>query len=170
MSKKPLLLIALVALLLSIGNTCWMVLQYRDNGRTVVIDVIRVFNEFNLKKDLENRVAVKLNDYSNQIDSLKGVYAGLLKNGAPKETAVTVLAQLDTLQYKTQHAYEISNKNINEQVWKRLNTLITAYGKQHHYRLVIGANGMGTVLYNEPSIDKTEELIGFINKQYETGH
>ena len=156
--------------LITIGNTAAIVFCYKQSKRTVVIDVIKVFNEFKLKKDLESRVAVKLNDFSAGIDSLKAVYSALEKNKAGSETLHAVAANIDTLQSRAQRAYVISDKNINEQVWVRLNTLLNEYGAKNDYQLVIGANGMGTVLYNEKDIDKTEELIKFVNERYELGH
>lgn len=66
-------------------------------------------------------------------------------------------------------AYEASNSTINEKVWKRLNPLIDDFGKKNNIRIMIGANGMGTVLYNDNSVSMTNELIEFINKNYKTG-
>lgn len=170
MQTKRLGLIIGIVLLLTLVNTGWLAYQYMDAQQTVVIDIVKVFNEFNLKKDLEKRVEHRLNEYTNGIDSLKGVYTALVNNHAEASALSGISTAIDTMQLRTQRAYEIGNKNINEQVWVRLNSLLTEYGDEHHYRLIIGANGMGTVLYNRKGLDKTEELIKFINSKYELGH
>ena len=56
-------------------------------------------------------------------------------------------------------------KNINEQVRDRLNPLIKDFAVKNNYRIVVGANGMGTVLYNADVVDITDKLIGI--HQYE---
>jgi outer membrane protein len=86
-------------------------------------------------------------------------------------------AELEQL-YKTfcqakatfEQEYQESNQSINEQVWKRLNPLIDEYGKAKGFRLIIGANGMGSVLYNDEYYDQTKELTDFVNKKYEEGN
>lgn len=137
--------------------------------RVVVVDVIRVFNEFKLKKDLEKRVETPLSALSGQIDSMKALFENAQQRN--DEKAVQSYGQdLYRLQQQAQGAYELSNKNINDQVWKRLNPLIDEFGKEHKYRVIIGANGMGSVLYNDKAIDETDDLIKFVNSKYEKGN
>ena len=168
--RKTLIIVLATILLLTIANTAGLVYCYRQTKNTVVIDVIKVFNEFKMKKDLESRVAVKLNDYSASIDSMQAVFTNMKQANADPEKIRQTGELVDTLRSRAQRAYVTSDKAINEQVWMRLNALLTEYGDQYGYTLVIGANGMGTVLYNQKEIDKTEELIRFINKKYELGH
>lgn len=170
MGKKTITIAVIAGLLLTIVNSALIFMDHSRNKKTVVIDVIRVFNEFKLKKDLEDRVAVKLTGFSDQIDSLKAIYTGMYGKNANDPQLRFLAADIDTLQSQAQQAYVISDKTINEQVWVRLNTLINEFGEQHDYVLMIGANGMGTVLYNQKQLDKTEELIKFINTKYESGH
>ena len=168
--KKILIVVLAAALLLTIANTIGLVYCYRQTKGTVVIDVIKLFNEFRMKKDLENRVAVKLNDYAAGIDSMQAVYTAMNKSHADPDLIRQTGERVDTMRSRAQRAYVTSDKAINEQVWMRLNSLLTEYGEKYGYTLVIGANGMGTVLYNQKSIDKTEELIKFVNQKYEMGH
>lgn len=39
--------------------------------------------------------------------------------------------------------------------------------KKRHLHLIIGANGMGSVLYNDDYYDMTNDLINYANKEYE---
>lgn len=137
--------------------------------KIVTVDVIKLFNEFKMKKDLEAKVDVQLQLYSVKIDSL----SGMLKNAATnndKNTYDLINKDLYQLQGEAQKAYEVSNKNINQQVWKRLNEMISEYGKVKGYRIIVGANGMGSVIYNDNSVDKTIDLINFVNGKYENGN
>ena len=136
--------------------------------KIVVIDVIKVCNEFKLKKELEKTVEVKMEELASTNDSLKALLE-MARQKNDKDRYDKVAEELYVLQNAAEEAVNISNRNINEQVWKRLNPLIDEYGKLNGFRLVIGANGMGTVLYNIDAIDKTNEVIKFINESYEKG-
>jgi Skp family chaperone for outer membrane proteins len=170
MTKRTLTIVVIVGLLITLINSVMIFMDHNRGKKTVVIDVIRVFNEFKMKKDLESRVAVQLTALSDQVDSLKAVYNDVFKRNANDPRLEPLAADVDTLQARGQRAYTISDKTINEQVWMRLNTLINEFGAQYDYQLMIGANGMGTVLYNKKDLDKTEDLIKFINAKYELGH
>lgn len=142
---------------------------YRINNKIdniIVIDIIKVVNEFKMKKDLESKVEMRLHGYDAKLDSFK---TSIEKINLEDEKVKDVINNYRQLQLEAQNAYETSNKSINEQIWKRLNPLIDEFGKENRYKLVIGANGMGTVLYKDNSIDKTKELINYINRKYENG-
>jgi outer membrane protein len=146
-------------------------IQKRDNKKIAVVDAIKLFNSYKMKMELEAKAAGSLRYLGNQADSLQKELEGKSKvKDVPK-------AELEGL-YKTymqargllEREYEQSNQSINEQVWKRLNPLIDEYGKKEGLRLIIGANGMGNVLYNDDYYDQTKEVIDFANKKYEAGN
>lgn len=155
--------LAIVALTVSISTA---LLLNRKVEKIIVIDAIKVFNEYRLKQDLEARVQGELENYSTQLDSLKAIGENALRR-SDTNTALAVAVDVKDLQQHAADAYATSNKNINEQVWKRLNPLIDEFGKEMNYRVIIGANGMGSVLYKNESIDKTDDIIRYINKNYE---
>lgn len=154
--------------LLALMNLGVLYYHHRKMSQTVVVDVIRVFNEFNLKKDLEKRVDHNILGYRQTLDSL----GGLLQYAASRRDEHRV-AYLKEAYIRAEEEFgqntDSSVNNINEVVWARLNPLIDKFGRQNNYRLIIGANGMGSVLYNVGAIDKTTDLIQFINKEYEQG-
>jgi len=157
-----------VCLLLVLTNVMAVFYINRKVEKIVVVDVIRIFNEFELKKDLEKKVNARLIEVKNKIDSLES-FTQRANTEHDKVRFDHYRQMLSQAQEELQQATEVSAKTINEQVWKRLNPLIDEFGKNNDYRLVIGANGMGTVLYNEAATDKTAELIQFINEKYEKG-
>lgn len=147
----------------------WLYYVHNELNKIVVVDVIQVFNEFRMKKELESSVEKELNMYSDRIDSLTSLYE--LSIGNKDESRARVIGEdIAYVKMETQRVYEISNKNINELVWKRLNPLIKEFAEKNSYRIVIGANGMGSVLYNKEVTDRTKDLISFINTRYETGN
>lgn len=166
MAKNKLLIIGTIAICIIATATSLFYINSKLNN-IIVIDVIKVVNEFKLKKDLEAAVEPKLAMLKNKVDSMSAVMDYIIKNN--KENAEAVKQEYQYWQQKAYEAYETSNTSINEQVWKRLNPLIDEWGKKNNYRIIIGANGMGTILYNQDAVDKSTELIQFINSNYTQG-
>jgi Skp family chaperone for outer membrane proteins len=159
----PILLIILLAL------TCLGMGYYLNMkmNKIVVIDVIRTLNEYEFKKDLETDAQGNLLVLRNKLDSLGGIIE--LSNSRQQMLPKTLVEEYQFWQMKANEAYEVSNNSINEKVWKRLNPLIDEFGAKNNIRIMIGANGMGTVLYNNDAVSMTDELITYINKNYKTG-
>lgn len=158
-----------ILLILIFGIACTSAGFYINSkvNRIVVIDVIKILNEYEFKKELEGEAEGKLMVLRNKIDSLGGILE--LANSKQEALPQKLLEEYQFWQMKMNEAYEASNSSINEKVWKRLNPLIDDFGKKNNIRIMIGANGMGTVLYNANSVSMTSELIEFINKNYKTG-
>jgi outer membrane protein len=164
--KNRIIVTALSVALLLIAIYCVYINSKLD--KIVVVDVVKVFNGFEMKKELESRVDVELNEYSAGIDSLNALLDQAIKN--KDVTRGEIIEQMLYQQkMQAQQAYEVSNKNINEQVWKRLNPLIDEFSKKNNYRIVLGANGMGSILYNDEAVDRTQELLQFVNSKYQNG-
>src|SRR5690606_26411546 len=117
---------------------------------------------------MESSAAASLEQMAHQVDSIRSLVTVKQKaKGVAKEDLDNLQRQLQSAEEAFEQIYRQSNQSINEQVWRRLNPMIDAYGKAHHLRLIIGANGRGSVLYNQGYYDHTDELIHFINEQYE---
>ncbi len=172
MTNRQAIRIALFALLVSLatGALVWG-LSYRDSKKIAVVDAIKLFNSYKMKKELESTAAGELQALGKRADSLKAELEMRSKmSGADGAELNRIYNQFQQARGAFEQAYEESNRSINEQVWKRLNPEIDAYGKEQHLRLIIGANGMGSVLYNDAFYDHTQLLTDFVNKRYEKGN
>lgn len=166
MKKISLIVIAILILGIS-GSLAYAYYVHQKLNSIVMIDVIKVVNGFEMKKELEKNAESKLMPLKNKVDSISAIVDYALKHNTQVDNKMK--EELAYWQQNAMQAYEYSNNTINEQVWKRLNPLIDLYGKQKNYKVIIGANGMGTVLYAEKGMDKTDELIEFVNQQYQKG-
>lgn len=138
--------------------------------KIAVVDVIKLVNEFQMKKDLEQHSMQELKQVGMAADSLKRLLqAKSADKQTPKEDIQNLYADFLNAQRQYDTQAEQLSQELNEQVWNRLNPLIDEYGKQENLRLVIGANGMGTVLYNDDYYDHTQSLIKFVNTKYAKG-
>lgn len=166
MTKRTILIgICLLVGIAGLGLGIWNYITIR---RTAMVDVIKVLNSFSMKKDMEAGAEKDLLIISNRMDSLKGLLPQIQKSGNASSYQ-TAINQLNQWQEELQNLYAKSNETINTEVWKRLNPLIDEFAKGKNLQLLIGANGMGTVLYSNSSIDLTDELIVFVNSKYRKG-
>lgn len=159
--------------LLACGITAAGVLlagRYNDK-KIAVVDAVKLFNSYKMKAELEAGTAGRLKFLAHQADSLKQAFAVQSKvKGMPDTLMERLYVTFRKAEAAVEQEYQQSNQSINEQVWKRLNPLIDEYGKARGFRLIIGANGMGSVLYNDDYYDKTQELTDYVNKKYENGN
>lgn len=131
--------------------------------RIVYIDTIKLLNEFNYKKDLEREYEKSLISSKNHYDSI-----AVLVNMQPGNDTLQYLLKEEEQRFAG--VYGQIKDNITKKSWERLEPLIKQFGAQHKYKVIIGANGMGTVLYGDEHNDKTPQLIEFINKEYASSH
>jgi outer membrane protein len=141
---------------------------YYQTTKLVVVDVFTLVDEFTMKKELEQAEGLKFQGLNAQVDSLNA-----LIERCKKEQNVTKLKQLSKpfyeLQYIAKQNYDESAEKINKQVWARLNPLIDDFGKQKDYQVIVGGNGMGSVLFASEQKNITKELIKYVNKRYTDG-
>lgn len=141
-------------------------LCHKKEEKIVVVDAIRLFNGYTMKTDLEKTEESKLRFLGNTADSLERVLKAFSENStsAPDPGMINAYKMA---KMTLESEYEASNKEINQQVWNRLNILLNDYGKAKHIGIIIGANGMGSVLYNDQVNDITEDVIKYVNSIYE---
>lgn len=151
--------------LLIAGCIFWLAFNQRADRKTGYIDTIRLFNEFNLKKDMEKEASRTMAPYQRALDSISAMLnAGEQMKEEEQKKQLQVKGLL--IKREAEAVLAESNNEINEAVWKRLNPLIDRFGKEQGLQLLIGANGMGTILYGDPSKDLTADLIQYVNKSY----
>jgi outer membrane protein len=169
MNRPHLTIIAYCIVISAITGYIVFHLAESMNKKIAVIDAVQLFNDYHMKKELEGKEKARLEMMSKQVDSVSNQLrmAQAMKN----ETEVKRLAEgYNYLKARLQNEYTQGNQEINEEVWKRLNPVLQEYGKKKNFHLIIGANGMGTVLYNDDYYDATKDVIKYANKRYEEGN
>lgn len=134
-----------------------------------VVDAVKLFDQFDMKKELETRAKEKLVTISRQADSI-GNQLQMAKAAKNEDDTKRLTYAYTYAKSNLENEYKQSNQDINQQVWKRLNVMVDEYGKQKGLHLIIGANGMGSVLYEDGYYDLTDDLIKHVNKKYEQGN
>ena len=164
MQIKTILISALTSLI--VGVVVYF-LATHDHKKLAVVDAVKLVNSYRMKTDMEAADKGELLRIKSYSDSLGQAWQQAEKLGISPAEKQSLEQQIRYSEQVMGQAYEQSNARINEAVWKRLNPLIDQYSKEQGFHLVIGANGMGSVLYNDDTYDHTEELIKFVNKAYD---
>lgn len=141
----------------------------RQQKKIAVVDAVQLFDNFNMKKELEELEKGKLQKASKQLDSMGNALQMAKGLNKTEQELRNLSYQYNYMKTKFDEDYTQSNRDINAQVWKRLNPLLDEYGKKHGLHLIIGANGMGSVLYTDEYYDITNDVTQYINKRYATG-
>ena len=137
--------------------------------KIAVIDAVKLFDNFHLKKELEATAKTKLQAIQREADSIRNQLQ--MAQATRNEDNIKKLSYaFGYIKNTLETEYKKSNQDINEQVWKRLNPAIEEYGKRKGLHIIIGANGMGSVLFNDDRYDLTNDAISYINRKYEEGN
>lgn len=167
-NSRLLAVIALSVAVISIGMSVWLLYK---SSKTAYVDTLRLFNEYKLKLDLEQKEDLVLRQVKSNVDSIKTEHDMLMRAQVKDTGKIRQLEiQIARLSDAFHDEYSRSNKSINEEVWKRLNPEIDEFSRKEGLELLVGANGMGTVLYGSKNKDLTDKLLRYVNKKYEEGN
>ncbi|NMH85965.1 OmpH family outer membrane protein [Flavivirga algicola] len=142
-------------------------LQINDQKDIVYIDNIKLFNGFNMTKDIKAIEETKINKQTKELDSLYSKLKSL--SSQEKEHTMTKNLQ-QQIAYKSKALQELQDNythNLSQNVWQRLNTYIKGYAQTHNYKIILGTSGNGNVMYAKEAINITNQILEYANKEYE---
>lgn len=156
------LFIALTFVLISCGGA---------NEGIVYVSLQEVFDQFELKKELAAKLDNELSSRKSKVDSLE--YSLQVRKrsfeGAESEFYKEYRADLDYFTYlKTTYEEDAAKltAQYDEQIWKRITSYVKSYGEEKGLKLVLGQKNEGTLLYVQKGIDRTQEVINYVNLKY----
>ena len=144
-----------------------------EHPKVAFVDLNKVYNEFNMKKELEGKLTGLQNKRKTILDSLEiqiNMLTQSLEGMKPSDEQVN---QYQTLRqqyaYKQQQFEEDNNRALqsyDQQIWKQLNQYTKEFGSKKDIDFLHGADGTGALMHANESYDLTDELIAFINMKY----
>lgn len=157
--RKPFLYASFGCLLLFAAVACS---SGDDTQDVVFMDNFKVFEEFEMKRDYDAMLEKELGTERSSLDSMARALESLKDQ--------TELARKKTELYEKQQLFEqkfgeLSDKYTKE-VYARLNEYIESYGKERGYKLIVGSTGDGNVMYVDTTVNVTEDLLKYVNKEY----
>ena len=157
--------------------TTFVVYKSFSHGELGYVIVPEVFDQFEMKKELETSLKIAQKIQTNTLDSLKKnlqyLYAQIEgeKDKAKKDKLV--------LEYRVQQQYfdgksaeiEQTNENIvteyDSKIFRQINQYAKDFGEEEGYQLVFGSNSQGSVMYGDEATNISKEFIEYINAKYQ---
>lgn len=141
---------------------------------TAVVDLTTVFNEFDMKKELQTKLEREISQKKTMIDSLM-FKLSLAKSKAEAPDATDQIKwdyqQLQNYFFQEKRAFEeysvTQTNNYDSQILKQMSQYIKDYGEEKGFKLILGKNESGNVLYGDEPSNITKEVIEAINSKYQ---
>lgn len=166
------LLICLISTIsLTVYHNCF-------NKKVGYVEIKKVFNGFQMKKELEEKFRQTADRRKKMIDSLSfnlNLISKQLqeqqntKEGVNKDLAYQFEYQRQEF-LKLKNQYEQDNAALSQkydgQILERMTQYIIEYGKSNNYEFIFGADGNGSLMYATENKNISEDIISFINSKY----
>ena len=150
------ILASILALLLFTCNT------FFTTPDVVYVDNVKLFDGFNMTKEMKKIGEAQFNAQKAKIDSL---YSKIQKS-SPAEQQILMKEYVglkeNVERFNQQFAYEETQK-----IWSRLNSYIDEFSAEKKYKLIIGSEKKQDILYADEKLNITNELVNFVNSKYE---
>ena len=133
----------------------------------VYVDNVRLFNGFNMSKDMSKIHTKKIKIQTKKVDSLYQVFQLNIKAKFGQEQLKIAQQKLQVEDQKLTEIKQNFSTNVTQQVWDRLNNYIEEYGEAHSYKIILGTQGGGNVMYANDATDITNDILNYANGKYE---
>ena len=177
MLRKIVLVVIAVGLMIGIS----VLTGNMQKDKTAYVDISKVYNEFELKKECEGKYTHIENARKTILDSLEitlNMLSQRIRSNHKKDKN-ELEAQIQEFELKRQD-YLLKKKNFeedndrtakkfDEEIWKQINQYVKDYGKENDYTFIFGAEGSGAVMYARETKNISEEVIKYINSKYKGG-
>jgi outer membrane protein len=172
--NKPSFANKLYPLILLIIGVTFTIIYVNNNTPKIGYVVIQdVFNDFELKKELQKKLENVKGYRQKIVDSLRIDLTILSKkiqtNIASKEEKD--LFDRKKLEYNQKmQIFEEDNlaltKQYDKEIITQLNQYVTDYGKKYNFDLIHGNNSDGSLMYGNDKYNVTKEVSAFINEKF----
>ncbi|WP_158626849.1 OmpH family outer membrane protein [Flavobacterium sp. GT3R68] len=164
MLKNKLYLVVVVNSILICLLIAIFVFNILGSNKIVYVDNIKLFDGFNMTKEMKRVGEKEFNARKSVLDTLYFK----LQSPAISETDKKVMMQ-QFIQGKEE--LEQFNQNFGgeetSKIWARIHSYSEEFSKTNNYDLVIGSENKRSVLFADGDVDVTNELLTYINKKYE---
>ena len=156
-------LILAISILFSVLSSCG---EKPENTKIAFMNNVRVFEEFSMKKDYDKKMESDLINEASQLDSIE---KNINSIGSTSDTLELFQLRRNyyVLQQQYEQKYEALATQYTKEVNDRLNESIKSYAEKMGYEIILGSGGQGNVMYVKEPLDITDELIKYINTDYE---
>lgn len=137
--------------------------KFFNNEKIVYVDKEKLFDNFQMTKDLKTIGDKEFNSRKLSIDSLYTKLQSELGSQEKESLMKLLISKKEDFDYFNQTYASTEAKKI----WSRIDSYIKTYSEEKNYTLIIGSDSKRDVLYAKDCVDITQELTEYINKKYE---
>lgn len=145
------------------------------NSRIAYVDVVEVFDAFEMQKELAIKLDGELNVERSNLDSLKfqlqSLGNQLNQSAQPSDEEIQQYQILESYYFQEYEAFENYQLELtskyDDQILSQMSQYIKDYGFNNGYDFIFGATGDGNILYGATPKDVTQDVIQFINASYQ---
>lgn len=158
---------ALISALVSIS-----ILTFSSKDKTInYIDLRKVYDNFQLKTELENKFKSETSDSRDRITSIELSIDSVesnFENGAIELTMANKLSrELNIERQNLQFSIEQLQAKYDQQINSQLQSYLGEFGEQLDVKLLLALDTDATILYEDSTLNLSDEAIDFINKKYQ---
>ncbi len=168
--KKSALIIVVQIVMLLVVLTGYNLFFEKKTG---YVDATMVFQDFKMKKQLEQEYMSIESQRKNELDSiaigLKLLGSKIEQNGSPELKSNYKMHERNYYQKQEEYAEinQLLMNKYNAQIWQRINQYAKEFGTQHNYAYIFGLTGEPALLHAKESENITPSFLQFINDKYD---
>lgn len=136
-----------------------------NQGKIGFMENARVFEGFEMKKDYDKRIEEDMSAEVKMLDSLQLQLGQVIQLGDSLK-AYQLRRQHYVVEQQYNQKFEEKSNRYTQEVNERLNEYVEKYSEQNGYDFILGSNGQGNVMYANKENNVSDELIKFINAQF----
>jgi len=125
----------------------------------------RVFEEFEMKKDYDNRIEEDMSLEVKFMDSLELVIDQVIESGDSLKV-LRLKKQYFAVEQKYRQKFDENSSRYTQEVNDRLNEYVEKYAEQEGLDFILGSYGQGNLMYANDSKNISDDLIKYINSMY----
>ncbi len=150
-----------------------------DEPKTAYVELNMIYNDFQMKKELEAKLTNVQQTRKTILDSLElrlKVLSAQLRGMAQQDKKVMAeqAGRFEALReeyFTKQKMFSEDNDRTtgqySEQIWKQINQYVKDYGKENGYAYIFGADGSGALMYGTEKENITDKLKAYVNERYQ---
>jgi outer membrane protein len=171
MKKSTIILICLVQIFFILS--LFAVYNRFVEKKTGYLDATMVFQDFKMKKQLEQEFMSIESQRKNELDSLElrlKLLGSQIEQNATAELRKNYSLQENNYYQKREEYAEINEMLMNKynaQIWQRINQYAKEFGNQNNYTYIFGLTGNQGLLYAKENENITTSFLQFINDKYD---
>ncbi len=139
--------------------------EEKKNDLIGFMENARVFEEFEMKKDYDKRIEEDMSAETRLLDSLELQLGQVIQVGDSLK-AYQLRRQHYVVEQQYSQKFQENSTRYTQEVNERLNSYIEKFSEENGYDFILGSNGQGNVMYANKQKNISDELIKFINSEF----